>query len=282
MTFINEILTYENDGLRKLNSITKYPSILTYHNLGQRGSLVDSLVEDKCFDKYRSVYITEKIDGTNSRIVFSTNANGEVDDYIIGSREDFLFAKGDRIVNPALGIVKNMKNIADVIVLFGEDKNYANLKPNSIYCVYGETYGGKINGAKQYSAYGNYDVRIFDMWHMTKKELEVILDMDIEQISSWREHGGQPYVHVDVLGEFCEKFHMTRVPYIEIASGNNIPLDLQGVWDWMQKYSKSVATIDNGALGLSEGVVVRYADRSLIRKIRFEDYTKTKRLGLIK
>ena len=108
MTFINEILTYETDGLRKLNSITKYPSVLTYHNLGQRGSLVDSLVEDKCFDKHRSVYITEKIDGTNSRIVFSTNANGEVDDYIIGSREDFLFAKGDRIVNPALGIVKNM------------------------------------------------------------------------------------------------------------------------------------------------------------------------------
>lgn len=282
MTFINEILTYETDGLRKLNSITKYPSILTYHNLGQRGSLVDSLVEGKCFDKHRSVYITEKIDGTNSRIVFSTNSNGEVDDYIIGSREDFLFAKGDRIVNPALGIVKNMKNIADVIVLFGEDKNYANLKPDSIYCVYGETYGGKINGAKQYSAHGNYDVRIFDMWHMTKKELEIILDMDIEQISSWREHGGQPYVHVDILGEFCEKFHMTRVPYIEIASGNDIPLDLQGVWDWMQKYSKSVATIDNGALGLSEGVVVRYADRSLIRKIRFEDYTKTKRLGLIK
>ena len=282
MTFINEILTYENDGLRKLNSITKYPSILTYHNLGQRGSLVDSLVEDKHFDKHRSVYITEKIDGTNSRIVFSTNANGEVDDYIIGSREDFLFARGDRIVNPALGIVKNMKNIADVIVLFGEDKNYANLKPNSIYCVYGETYGGKINGAKQYSAHGNYDVRIFDMWHMTQKELEVILDMDIEQISSWREHGGQPYVHVDVLGEFCEKFHMNRVPYIEILSGGDIPLNLQGVWDWMQKYSKSTATIDSGALGLSEGVVVRYADRSLIRKIRFEDYTKTKRLGLIK
>ena len=63
MTFINEILTYENDGLRKLNSITKYPSILTYHNLGQRGSLVNSLVEDKHFDKHRSIYITEKIDG---------------------------------------------------------------------------------------------------------------------------------------------------------------------------------------------------------------------------
>lgn len=282
MSFIDDVLTFEPDGLRKLNSITKYPSIMTYHNLGPRGSLVDSLVDDKHFDKHRSVYITEKIDGTNSRIVFSTNNKGEVDDYIIGSREDFLFAKGDRIVNPALGIVKNMKSIADVIVLFGEDGAYANLKPNSLYCVYGETYGGKINGAKQYSGHGNYNVRIFDMWYMTQKDLENIFDMDIEQISSWREHGGQPYVHVDVLGDFCEKFHMTRVPYIEVATGDYVPFDLQGVWDWMQKYSKSVATIDNGALGLSEGVVVRYPDRSLIRKIRFEDYSKTKRLGLIK
>ena len=39
--------------------------------------------------------------------------------------------------------------------------------------------------------------------------------------------------------------------------------------------------IDDGK-GMSEGVVVRYADRSLIRKIRFEDYMRTKKMGLIK
>ena len=48
-TFFDDVMLFDIDGLRKLNSITKYPSILTYHNLGPRGSLVDSLVEDKDF-----------------------------------------------------------------------------------------------------------------------------------------------------------------------------------------------------------------------------------------
>lgn len=275
-TFIDKIMLYDIDGLRKLNSITKYPSILTYHNLGPRGSLVNSLVEETRFDE-RTVYITEKIDGTNSRVVFSTDSNGSVEDYIIGSREDFLFAKNDRIINPALGIVKNMKSIADTICLLGENK----LKPNSIYCLYGETYGGKINGAKQYSAYGNFSVRIFDLWIMKQDEVEQVLDIDVDKISSWREHGGQPYVDVNTLSDFCKDFSLDCVPYIKSVSGLEVPETLQDVWEWMQEFTKSNACIDNGGLGNSEGVVIRYADRSLIRKIRFEDYQKTKRFGLI-
>ena len=275
-SFIDKIMLYNIDGLRKLNSITKYPSILTYHNLGPRGSLVDSLVDETKFDD-RTVYITEKVDGTNSRVVFSTDSKGSVEDYIIGSREDFLFAKNDRIVNPGLGIVKNMKHIADTICLLGEN----NLRPNSIYCLYGETYGGKINGAKQYSTHGNFSVRIFDLWIMEQDKIEEMLDMNVDRISSWREQGGQPYVNVNALSDFCKDFLLDCVPYIKTVSGTEIPETLQDVWDWMQEFAKSNACIDNSGLGNSEGIVVRYADRSLIRKIRFEDYLKTKRIGLI-
>lgn len=278
--FFDETMLYDVEGLRKLNSITKYPSILTYHNLGPKGSLVDTLVDDVQFDANAIVYITEKIDGTNSRIVFTTDADGAVNDYMIGSREDLLFAMGDRIVNPALGIVKNMKNIADTLVLLSDGPNYA-LHPNSLYCLYGETYGGKINATKQYSGCGNYGIRIFDMWHMTLSDVENLLDLDVEKISSWREHGGQPFVSVDALGEFCDMFYIDKVPYIRTAVGNEIPLTLQGVWDWMQEFATTTARIDSGGLGQSEGIVVRYADRSLIRKIRFEDYKRTKKLGLI-
>lgn len=275
-TFIDKIMLYNIDGLRKLNSITKYPSILTYHNLGPKGSLVDSLVDGTGFDN-RPVYITEKIDGTNSRVIFSTDSKGSVEDYIIGSREDFLFAKNDRIVNPALGIVKNMKPIADTICLLNE----GTLKPNSIYCLYGETYGGKINGAKQYTSYGNSSIRIFDLWILEHNQVEELLNMEVEQISSWREHSGQPFVDVNTLQDFCDKFLLNTVPYIKTVNGNDIPERLQDVWNWMQVFSKSTACIDNGGLGNSEGIVIRYADRSLIRKIRFEDYLKTKRIGLI-
>lgn len=276
-TFFDNVMLFDIDGLRKLNSITKYPSILTYHNLGPRGSLVDSLVEDKNFNN-QTVYITEKIDGTNSRIIFSTNEKGTVEDYIIGSREDFLFAYKDRIINPALGIVKNMKTIADTIMLLGEGK----LQKNSIYCLYGETYGGKINGAKQYSAIGNYGVRVFDYFILTHEEVEKLLDMSLDHISTWRENGGQPFADVEKLESFCNEYNLDRVPYIKVVSGNEIPNTLQEVWDWMQIFEKSNACLDVSGNGSAEGVVVRLKDRSLIRKIRFEDYMRTKKIGLIK
>lgn len=277
--FINrEVMTYV-DGLRKLNSITKYPSILTYHNLGPKGSLVDSLVEDLAFEN-KTIFITEKIDGTNSRIVFITDEYGAVEDYIIGSREELLFACGDRIINPALGVVNNLKPVADAVKLLS-DGNIP-LRPNTMYCLYGETYGGNINGAKQYSGHGSYGIRFFDMWMTPLDHVEDLLQMNIDQISRWREHSGQPFVHVDILKEFCDKFDLNRVPYIRETNGTEIPHDLQGVWNWMQEFATSVAQIDSDGKGMSEGVVVRYADRSLIRKIRFEDYQKTKKMGLIK
>ena len=280
-TFFDDVMLFDIDGLRKLNSITKYPSILTYHNLGPRGSLVDSLVEDKDF-RNTEIYITEKIDGANSRIVFSVDENGEIEDFFIGSREDLLFAKGDRIINPALGIVKNMKEIADTVTLLADKKLGNALAPNSVYCLYGETYGGKINNAKQYSTLGNYGVRIFDLWVMPHEEMEKLLDLNIDQIASWREHAGQPFVDVEALERFCEMFTIPRVPYIRKAKGNEIPLDLQGVWEWMQEFAQSNAAIDATAQLGSEGIVVRIGDRSLIRKIRFEDYARTKKIGLIK
>ena len=276
-TFFDDLM-FTPAKLQKLNSITKYPSILTYHNLGQKGSLVDSLVEDKHFDEH-DVYITEKIDGTNSRVVFCTDDHGSVEDYIIGSREELLYACGDRIITDKQGIVNNMKDVAGTITILGEGK----LLPNHLYCLYGETYGGNINGHKHYTGYGSYGIRIFDMWNMKLSDIEeMIEDSDLNRISSWREHGGQPFVHVDKLAEFCEEYSLDRVPYLSIVPGTQIPLTLQEVWDWMQQFQRSVATIDGGAVGMSEGVVVRYGDRSLIRKIRFEDYEKTKKRGLIK
>ena len=275
-TVLNEIMLNVN-ALKALNSMTKYPSILTYHNLGDKGSLVDSLVEDTKFGD-RDVYITEKIDGTNSRAVIFTDNTGSVEDYLIGSREDLLHAKGDRIIIDTLGIVANMKDIVAAIELLGENK----LEPNKMYCVYGETYGGKINAHKQYSGHNAFGLRIFDMFKMDIEKVKEMVEWDAAVISSWREHAGQPFVSVDELEEFCNEYFLVRVPYLKVIKGTEIPETLQGVWDWMQAYKNSVAAIDANALGMSEGIVVRYSDRSLIRKIRFEDYMRTKKRGLIK
>ena len=49
--------------LGKLNSMTKYPSILTYHNLGDKGILQETVQ----IPFEGRVIGTEKVDGTNTR-----------------------------------------------------------------------------------------------------------------------------------------------------------------------------------------------------------------------
>ena len=53
--------------LAKLNSATKYPSILTYHELGDRGRLKETVQVP--FVEGQEIFVTEKIDGANGRIV---------------------------------------------------------------------------------------------------------------------------------------------------------------------------------------------------------------------
>ena len=101
----------EKYGLEKINSMTKYPSILTYHKIGDKGILQPELTDGTKFDE--EVYVTEKVDGTNTRIIVSGC------DYIIGSREDLLYAKGDRIINHSMSIVDTVKSIADRVNIFG-------------------------------------------------------------------------------------------------------------------------------------------------------------------
>src|SRR3954470_23466594 len=65
--------------LRTVNSVTKYPSIPTYHELDPRnGGLLDTCVS---FDG--TVIGTEKVDGTNSRIILLPDGA-----WLLGSREE--------------------------------------------------------------------------------------------------------------------------------------------------------------------------------------------------
>lgn len=255
-------------GIDKFNSLTKYPSILTYHNLGDRGSLQSTLVEDKDFSEFDEVYVTEKIDGTNTRIVLSEG------DYLIGSRDDFLHAKGDRIINPTMGIVDAVMPIADRI----REPIYTT---SGIFVVYGEVYGGNVGqNNKQYTNdRAKSGFRVFDIFYISNRDAVSILELDIEKIASWREHGGQKYKSVSEIIEYCIRLGVPSVPYAEIVSGSTIPTSLSETYGWLMKYEQTNAAIC-GDPGRAEGVVLRTGDRSLIRKIRFEDYERTKKRGL--
>lgn len=250
---LNQII--ETYGLDKLNSATKYPSILTYHNLGEKGSLLGTLVEDKDFWLEDTCYITEKIDGTNARIILYDN------DYIIGSREELLYAQYDRITNPQLGIVDTVRNLIGEAVL---SSNF------SLRVIYGEVYGGNVSGAsKQYTTNKSLGFRVFDMAEIPMSILEETPD----KISSWREHQGQLFANVTQMKTFAGRCGLKTVPYITTILGREIPRGRKHIFEFLQQFAETKAGID--VSGKAEGIVVRNFDRSLIRKMRFEDYERT-------
>lgn len=251
--------------LDKLNSMTKYPGILTYHEIGDKGILQDKLSVTS-FRDYECVIVTEKVDGTNARIILFNK------DYMIGTREDIIFAKGDRIINPTLGIVNTLKSFADRLSSdLPED--------DCIYVVFSEVYGGNVTAAsKQYTSTKQWCFRLFDICRIESKEISNLTAMEKDRISQWRENGGQCYFTEEMINDFVDKYSIQRVPYLETLNGNDLPVNLAGTFVYLKQFEKSMAGIDFTD-GRAEGIVVRTPDRKLIRKIRFEDYERTQRKG---
>ncbi len=241
--------------LRKLNSATKYPSIPTFHKLGDKGALLDETI---AFDS-SPLIVTEKIDGTNSRIILMPDGC-----YLIGSREELLHAQGDLIHNPALGIVETLRPVAEKIV--GSLSHQKGL----ITTVYLETYGGKTTAAaKQYTGTREFGYRIFDINQVPVDRL----NDELEAISSWRESGGQSFLSENELTDRVAKFEIAFAPRLAIV--DELPTDIHETHQWLKSMiPETRVALDDQAGGQAEGVVVRTFDRSQIAKIRYEDYER--------
>ncbi|TDC82577.1 hypothetical protein E1285_30470 [Actinomadura sp. 7K507] len=253
---------FDMGKLDALNSATKYPSILTYHALGERGALSEELT---IFDGFDGVtYLTEKIDGTNGRIVVLPGSA----DYFIGSREELLYARGDRVGNPAMGIVEALKPLAERLV-----QSHLSDFHRPIVTLYLEVFGGKIGGqAKQYSAKGAVGYRLFDV---NSTEMDV-LGWERSRISSWRDDGGQEFLDVDALQSLADGLDIPSVPYLSVVGGGDLPKDVEGMSAFLTKHlSESQAGLDETAGRQPEGLVLRSLDRSRIAKARFQDYERT-------
>ena len=257
--------------LSQINSATKYPSIETFHKLGERGMLTEDLnfnVPSKS-----DLILTEKIDGTNTRIIFFMN-NGKVD-YFIGSREELVYAKGDRIFRDS-NIAWLSKLLTDRIV--DTMKWNFDLSPVSFVTVYGELYGNKITkGSKNYTSGNALGFRLFDVGIITNDQEKEIACMNESEISVWRKRFGPQWVEYNNLDSFAMDLYVERVPKIE---NDLITCDLNGIstdnmYEIMSSFCNSRATLDPNALGKPEGIVLRNNDRSFIAKARFDDYEST-------
>jgi hypothetical protein len=241
--------------LAALNSATKYPSIPTYHELDPKnGGLLET---STAFEG--DVVLTEKVDGTNSRIVLLPDG-----DWFIGSREELLYARSDRVGNPALGIVNALKPLADRLQGTGTDH---------IQVFFLEVYGHKVGGAaKQYTVQGNVGYRLFDVACV----LPDVLDWSREQISFWRENGGQRFCTEAALQRAADAESIDLTPRLGTVPADELPATVEGMHGWLLSALPGThVALEEGAGGRAEGIVLRTTDRSVIAKARFQDYERT-------
>jgi hypothetical protein len=246
--------------LRKLNSLTKYPSIPTYHALGERGALLEDRV---AFDG--RVLGTEKVDGTNGRIVFLPDGF-----WIIGSREELLLARGDLIGNPALGI-------ADALRAKAEELAPSFREADRIRVLYAEVFGGTTTAqARQYTGRRAVSFRLFDM--ATIAGFEDVLARTPEQIAAWRDAGGQPFVSAAELARVSAEHGLEAVPPIFEIDAAELPRSVDEAHAFLrEQIPRTRCKLDEGAGGEPEGIVIRTPDRRVIAKLRFEDYERAAR-----
>lgn len=246
----------QDADLARLNSLTKYPSIPTFHTLDPRkgGLLEEALVFTG------SVLLTEKIDGTNARILCFPGGT-----YLIGSRGEFLLARGDIIGNPALGIVECLRTTADRIA----DSHVS----DGLRVYYGEVYGGKVTQAsKHYTSDRRVGFRLFDVVDIP--DFEARLGAEASAISEWREGGGQAFLPEDLLSAEASRLGLPLTP--RLGEVDSLPLTIASASDFLgQRLPESLSRLDDSADGRPEGIVARTHDRCVIAKLRFDDYRRT-------
>jgi hypothetical protein len=267
--------------LDRLNSMTKYPSILTYHELGERGVLNDAVLTP--FPPNVSIYGTEKVDGTNVRLIFAPDRS-----VLVGSREDLLWEANDLIGNPAMGIVSYFRGIVPQLVerfhstsIAGNGREPVIVRDDStrppIVTIYGEVYGKSIGAAaRQYTSSGKVGFRVFDI--AVQDDHEDILTWDRQQISHWRENGGQGFLDRDAVAEAARRLALETVPHQCELNSNDLPTSIERTHAFLKQFSETKANLDHPqGQGRAEGIVIRTKDRKTIAKLRFEDYERKRK-----
>lgn len=247
----------------QLNSATKYPSIPTYHTLRNDGGLVEPAIEFT-----GTVIGREKIDGCNVRILFLPDGN-----YVIGTREDLLFARGDYLSNGVHGIVDDLVGWAE------QWRDISDLDPTAIHVFYGEYYGGKgiTPASKQYTATARSDFRLFDI--ALVHDPRTLAAWDVDRIAAWREADGPHYLHDDELVKVASAADLELAPRLFTIDASGLPRDIDATHQWLTEQAPSTrVALDTDAAGRAEGIVVRTPDRSRIAKLRFQNYNRTRQL----
>ena len=194
-------------GLDKLNTMTKYPSILTYHETAERGTLAQNTYENKDFSGYEKVYVTEKIDGTST--TFAIKGYGKKQEFYVCSR-NVVQADPDRECYYDSNVYWEMAEKYNI-----KEKLASFMDPGIEYIILqGETYGAGVQ-KRDYSLEG-HDFAAFNF--IVKEENAEPIRFDWYEMKRLLDVVGIPVVPL-VDGDF--KIPETCDELLEIAEGNS-------------------------------------------------------------
>lgn len=252
--------------LDTLNSATKYPSIPTFHGLGERGLLQ---ADQRVSFPPGPVLLSEKVDGANVRVILTP------DRFLIGSREELLYAQDDLLFNPAQQIVAAVRDFAEdlrTVALGADGRRW----PVQVF--YLEAFGGRIGqGSKEYTkdplATG---LRLFDFASLDYHD---VYGLSREEVAARRQQGlDQQFVDADTLAALAQQVGVKVVPALGAVDAAELPAGIEDTLVFLEHLAPwSRVRIDESGLGRAEGIVARTPDRSVIAKLRLADYRSTLR-----
>lgn len=274
----------DQSDLPMLDSLTKYPSIPTYHDIGDRGRLLPTIRTP--FAHNVEIIVTEKVDGSNGRIILFPDGS-----YVIGSRDALLHASGDMIYNEDMRIVETILAKQTIDHFTHCDPKIgigASIFAPQVAVIFVEVFGSNIGkGGKQYCGTANltslrvFDICTFDEDDLRDKLLSWPKEKSPDWVAGWREHGGQRFLtEFEIKNKLPKAVPLTQRVHGEslLTVGVNLPTGIPETLDWMeQMIKKTECDLASDAGGKPEGLVIRTPDRSVIAKLRFEDYERTLR-----
>jgi hypothetical protein len=242
---------------RKLNALTRYPVVPTYHVPGAQNCPTGRVKVS--FAQEPDLIFSEKIAGHSIRIILTSQG------YFVGNKTEILAWNEDIATLPTNPILEGMQENANNF-----HQMYAP-KGEGVKVLFGVFFGGSSHPhSRQYTGGDSQlnSFRLSDAFNLSPEEFSNLLSQSPEQIGEWRENNQQPFFsEAALLG--------LGIPVNPRLLGNHPPINPTATHTWMKQIlPKSKASLNYQAAGKPNGILIRTPNRSKIAKLSFAEYEK--------
>ena len=323
MTLLEEYI--RRCGFDKLNTITKYPRILPFHEIKDKymsGTLSTANYQPVPLQTNKmEVEVSELIDGNISRIIILGS------DFLIADDENIVHARGDRVVSSDI-----VGSTYDGLKTFmGEYRP----SEERFLILFGINYGSTFRGHERYTNIDKSGFALLDGFTIKVEDMSKLCDNNtVEQLTEWSNNLQAPFWSSSTKEKFSNAFGLMQTPKLKTITLDKVPTDPKKTLNWLWEFTDSKVVLDSDEeqaqfykrkenkepdidpipggntikkdekgedeflanmvkdtsdkapqkfkskkdkLGKSKGIVIRAADRTYIRKLRFEDYISLKK-----